>query len=726
MATLRMRVTTCAAAVALMAAALGATSVQAATTGPQDLVRQDPVVSQMDGRSAQLADVTGDGVLDLVGLPTTSGSTVLVVRQGDGSGGFGSATEHAVPRATHFFLLHLNSDLRLDLVSYDDFEYGALNVAVQMANPTAPGWQAPTTVTGFFCRHGLAAGDLNSDSLPDLVAGGCGAHVAFASSPGVFSSPTQISSESVFNPVVSDVTGDGVPDVVGVYFGYKVIPGRGDGTFGAVATWGDSLHVDNDDFRVGDVNGDGRPDLLSVTPYDDQLVVYVNQGGGGVFGSPVFSLTGYSFQISGLHDFDADGTQEVLTHGGFGTEFDIMNRTGAGSFNDTYTYSTSFSEVRKALAGDVNGDRLLDVVALSDSAMQVFLNSEVVATPTSSPSPSSTVTAPSSPSPTATASSSPSPTATASSSPSPTATASSSPAPTAPSATLDRLWGTDRLGTAIAISQDNWTSQEAQSVTLARWDTFPDALAGTPLAVAKGGPLLLTPPGSLSTNIGNEIKRVLPAGGTVYLLGGTAALSPVVAEAVKNLGYRVVRLGGADRYATAIAINKQLGSPSTIFEATGLSFPYALISGAVAASQDGVVVLTADRQMPAATRAYLDAHPGAQRVAVGPEASAADPSAMSITSANIYETSRLLATTFLPTSANVAVASGTVFADALSGGAHIGRLGGPLLLSDPHSLPVATGRYFDESADVIGSATLYGGTAALSTAVEDAIRSKLR
>lgn len=295
-----------------------------------------------------------------------------------------------------------------------------------------------------------------------------------------------------------------------------------------------------------------------------------------------------------------------------------------------------------------------------------------------------------------------------------------------PDASVERLAGLDRYATAITISRDTWANQQAQAVVLARGEQFPDALAGTPLAVAKRGPLLLTPPSSLSPTASNEIKRVLPTGGTVYLLGGTAALSENVATGVKNLGYRPVRLAGGDRYATATAIARQIPSPSTIFEATGLTFVYALPAGVAAAKVGGVVVLTANDKMPAPTKTYLDQHPGVPRVAVGPEASTADPGATSVVAADRYQTSRLLAERYFEGATTVGVASGTDYADALSGGAHIGKAGGPLLLSAPNDLPDTIQTYLSQNASTISRAYLYGGPKALATQVEDEVQNTIR
>jgi putative cell wall-binding protein len=300
------------------------------------------------------------------------------------------------------------------------------------------------------------------------------------------------------------------------------------------------------------------------------------------------------------------------------------------------------------------------------------------------------------------------------------------PASATTDADMTRLQGADRYSTAAAVSRDTWGSQEAQAAVLARGDVFADSLAGTPLAVAKNGPLLLTTPSSLAHSASEEIKRVLPSGRNVYLLGGTAAISDAVARSISNLGYKPVRLGGVDRYATATVISRQITSPSTIFEATGLSFPSALVAGVAAAKVGGVVVLTADNKMPSATKTYLDQRPDVPRVAVGPEATAADSSARSISGANKYDTSRRLANAFFDSPRVASVASGTVFADALSGGAHAGKRGTPLLLSEPTTVPTPVREYLSSVSPSVSHAYLYGGPAALSLDVEDISRNLIR
>jgi putative cell wall-binding protein len=293
-----------------------------------------------------------------------------------------------------------------------------------------------------------------------------------------------------------------------------------------------------------------------------------------------------------------------------------------------------------------------------------------------------------------------------------------------------RVSGADRYSTAVAASENVWNPADlpgrASVVVLARGDAFADALAGTPLAAAKAGPLLLTPATSLSPVTANEIKRVLPRGQAVFLLGGTAAISAGVATAIKDLGFNPVRLAGPDRYATATAIARQIPDRTGIFLATGLSFPDALVAGAAAAATRGVVLLTADGKMPPPTSGYIGQNSGVRRTAVGREAAAADPSADRIVGTDKYQTSRLLAEAVFGDFPRFAgVASGTVFADGLAGGAHAVRFGkGPLLLSEPGALPASVRGYFNAHPS-IERAYLYGGTAALSPSVQESVRNSL-
>lgn len=287
-----------------------------------------------------------------------------------------------------------------------------------------------------------------------------------------------------------------------------------------------------------------------------------------------------------------------------------------------------------------------------------------------------------------------------------------------------RLAGADRIGTAVAVSNDSYPAAgSAQAVVLARADAFPDALAGTPLAKLKDGPLLLTDSTSLSPATQAELTRVLTPGKTVFVLGGPAAISAAVANQVAALGYTVTRIGGADRFETAVFIAQQgLGNPGTLLFATGLDFADALSAGAAAAKIGGAVLLTNGAAQATATQAYVNLRgAGLTLFALGGPAAAAVPSAQSIIGVDRFDTAVKVAQRFFTTPTVVGVASGRAFPDGLTGGAHIAKKGGPLLLTEPTGLPVVDDTYLKAQAASITTAYIYGGVAAISAGVAGSV-----
>ncbi|NUP51623.1 MAG: hypothetical protein HOW97_30545 [Catenulispora sp.] len=329
-----------------------------------------------------------------------------------------------------------------------------------------------------------------------------------------------------------------------------------------------------------------------------------------------------------------------------------------------------------------------------------------------------------------------------------------------------RLAGTDRLDTAIKTSQSQWGTAgsgkgtAAKAVVLSRSDQFADALGGSALASKVGGPLLLTPTAGLTPQVQTEIQRVLGPGDgtkTVYVLGGEKALSPAVANALTALHYKVQRVAGEDRYSTAVAIAQTVtGSPDKapdyILVATGQNFPDALSAGAAAGAinvhqgKNAVVLLTNDASMPQATTQYLapllartnlnsDGSKPANYIeldTVGKQAETAlrthwipagyQPGQFgALSGSDRYETSFKVASYFFGSANAAGLATGMNWADALSGGAEMGTLDGPLLLVNPAgkgALPDGAAAWLHQDAGQFTQLEIFGGNAAVPTGVD--------
>jgi hypothetical protein len=114
------------------------------------------------------------------------------------------------------------------------------------------------------------------------------------------------------------------------------------------------------------------------------------------------------------------------------------------------------------------------------------------------------------------------------------------------------------------------------------------------------------------------------------------------------------------------------------------------------------------------------------RYAIGGPAAAADrTAAASIAGTDRFDTSVRVARRFFSRPAAVGVATGRQFPDALAGGTHIALRGGPMLLTDPDALPATVRDYLAANKTTITTSYFYGGPAATSQAVAEAIQAVL-
>lgn len=170
-----------------------------------------------------------------------------------------------------------------------------------------------------------------------------------------------------------------------------------------------------------------------------------------------------------------------------------------------------------------------------------------------------------------------------------------------------RLAGSGRVQTAVEMSKERYADnelsliQDESAVVIANGWNYPDALAGSTLAGAVNGPLLLTHPDYLDPDVHDEIVRL--GAQRAFILGGTAALNASVeASLVKLLGRdNVIRVKGDNRVQTAAAIAARaateasdtgLGLSRVAFVANGWSFPDALAASPMAAWNIAPILLT--------------------------------------------------------------------------------------------------------------------------------------
>lgn len=250
----------------------------------------------------------------------------------------------------------------------------------------AGGWSSQD----LYPRH---IADVNGDGFNDIVGfGQAGVWVSFGSANGSFRAaglavssfgPTAgWTSDNQFHRELADVNGDGRADIVGFgAAGTFVSLARADGTFDNPAMMIANFATKQgwatqDGFvrTVGDVNGDGKADLIGFG-YAGTLVSLGN--GDGTFRNPTLALANFGVEQgwtsdNSLHrtvaDVNGDGADDIIGFGYAGTYVALSNRNGTfaapqlavGNFGRDQGWSSQNGFAREV--ADVNGDGHGDIV----------------------------------------------------------------------------------------------------------------------------------------------------------------------------------------------------------------------------------------------------------------------------------------------------------------------------------------------------------------------------
>jgi len=304
-------------------------------------------------------------------------------------------------------------------------------------------------------------------------------------------------------------------------------------------------------------------------------------------------------------------------------------------------------------------------------------------------------------------------------------------------ATTSRIGGANRYDTARLAALANFPGGSPSAV-LASGENFPDGLAAADLAGSLAVPLLLTPAASLAPETVSALATLKVK--TVYVVGGTAAVSAAVITQLQGLGYTVpAAIAGADRYATAAAVATAsttfagigtLGGKKTAIIASGANFPDALAAGSAAYQAHFPILLTDPNTLSAATSAEITSlgvtnvliAGGTAAVSTAVETSLKALASGALTTTRLAGADRFATSVAIATfdvnaavsgglgmsTANAILASGLNFPDALVAS----EFKAPVVLDDP--LPASVAAWLAGAG--IGNIIALGGTAAVPDA----------
>ncbi len=293
----------------------------------------------VEGSTVGIADVNGDGRMDIL-----SAGRRLSVRLGDGAGGL-RAPMHAPAgdQPSDLAFADVNQDGHIDIVIANHETHYAMVLVGDGRGGFTPGPHSPLAVDVDPHPHDVGLADMDGDGLVDLL---------------VDHSPR----------------GPADPGLRRDAGGVLVMRGLGDGRFESPGEVFESGGVPYRGFAVGDLNADGRFDL--VTPHGRDLGVLLNQSEPGRVsferGNPISATSPFLVMLA---DFDADGAMDIISAAGEDSaRVEVFLNDGRGGFEPAPQSPFQHARGGKNVAlGDFNGDGVMDAVVSAYRSTDVLI-----------------------------------------------------------------------------------------------------------------------------------------------------------------------------------------------------------------------------------------------------------------------------------------------------------------------------------------------------------------
>ena len=311
--------------------------------------RKSPTpLDTFDGARLLVADIDGDGVVDIArSACSAAGTTVVGLWRGLGGGRFA-----VVPGSPELIagLADLDRDGDLDLISWDTL------------HRNDGGWRF-TAMAGPQLLHYPVRGDLDGDGDDDLIAGG---RVFLSTAPFVFQEVFgRLPGGSYYAEILADLNGDGAPDLAcRGDAGARLFVNDRRGTFTEVsATHLPPTQIGWMDATGVDVEGDGDLDIAYCLGFGSPGLLLNDGSGRFSDGAARLAVPGVEATCVAAGDFDGDGDADLA----IGTSFDggvLLENLGLSFARiDRARWSAPRHPLSRVVLADVDGDRDLDLLS---------------------------------------------------------------------------------------------------------------------------------------------------------------------------------------------------------------------------------------------------------------------------------------------------------------------------------------------------------------------------
>jgi Putative cell wall-binding domain len=246
-----------------------------------------------------------------------------------------------------------------------------------------------------------------------------------------------------------------------------------------------------------------------------------------------------------------------------------------------------------------------------------------------------------------------------------------------------RYGGNDRYETSIKISQN--FSDKSEYAILVSGQNYPDALCACPLSKKYNAPIILTTEEKLDERAAELIKSSEVS--KVFIIG--KSISKNVEESLNGMGIKSERIGGENRYETAMLVADYVGIKDRIVVVSGENYPDALSIAPIAAIMDMPIILVNKEVVPDVVKNSLKDKNYTYAYVIGSEGAISEgvksqfKNSERIFGQDRYSTNMAVINRFMDVLdlSNVYLASAVNFPDSLSGSALAQKNKAPLVLT---------------------------------------------